>query len=267
MVKRVKIAERKIAEIKIAETLKTWSVTACLALMLLATSALTGQAQSHPVEGTYDVTASSSELGEVKFVVVLKRDGAAWKGEIKDAAMPLAVSNVTVDEKNKVTITSDAGGTSVVIAGQFDAGKISGDWSAGDIKGKWVATQKASAASSVAAAAPAAAPAAASTASASVGAGIEGAYSTTIVADGQGEFTLGLVIRKNGDKLVTEVPGGGDLNIVEIEVKDPDVVNLTATYQGQGPIPLTGKRTGPDEMGGKWEAGGFSGTWKAIRKK
>jgi hypothetical protein len=115
------------------------------------------------------------------------------------------------------------------------------------------------------AAAPAAAPAPA--VSAGVTNGIEGSYDTTIVADGQGEFTLGLVIKKSGDKLVTEVPAPGDLNIVEIQVKDPDVVNLTATYQGQGPIPLTGKRISADEMGGKWEAGGFSGTWKAKRKK
>ena len=49
------------------------------------------------------------------------------------------------------------------------------------------------------------------------------------------------------------------------EVKDGDVVNFAATYQGNGPIPLPGKRTG-NEMGGKWEFGGFSGTWKAVKK-
>lgn len=237
--------------------------TAGLTLALTVLSSLVGFAQSHPVEGTYDVTASSSELGEVKFQVILKREGGKWKGDIKESSMPFTVSEVMVDENNKVTIKTDAGGTSVVIAGNFAAGKITGEWSAGDMKGKWVGTQKgAPAASSVAAVPPAAATSAGGTA-----AGIEGTWDAAIVADGQGEMAFGLVIKKSGDKLVTEVPNGGDINIVEIEVKDLDVVNLTATYQGQGPIPLMGKRTSPDELGGKWEAGGFSGTWKAKRKK
>jgi hypothetical protein len=233
------------------------------ALALTVMGNLTGMAQSHPVEGAYDVTASSSDLGELKFQIILKLDNGKWKGEIKDAAMPLSVTEVVVDPANKVKITSDAGGTSVIIAGSYEAGKITGQWTAGDMKGNMIATQKVAAGS--VAAAPAAAPAPA--VSAGVTSGIEGSYDTTIVADGQGEFTLGLVIKKSGDKLVTEVPVAGDLNIVEIQVKDPDVVNLTATYQGQGPIPLTGKRISADEMGGKWEAGGFSGTWKAKRKK
>jgi len=224
-------------------------------LVLSLAGTLTGMAQSHPVEGAYEVTASSSDLGEMKFKVILKLDNGKWKGEIKDAAMPLTVTEVTVDPTNKVTITSDAGGTSVVIAGSYQAGKITGQWSAGDMKGNWSGTQVVSAA---APAAPATAPAAAS---------LEGAWDVTVSADGQGEFKFPLNIKKNGDKLTPEVPGGGDLSIVEIETKDPDVVNLTATYQGQGPIPLVGKRISADEAGGKWEAGGFSGTWKVIRKK
>lgn len=235
-----------------------------LALVLTMMSVLTGLAQSHPVEGTYDVTASSSELGEIKFQVVLKKENGKWKGEIKDSPMPLAVTDVTVDEANKVTITTDAGGTSVVIAGKFEAGKITGEWTAGDMKGTWTAMQKAAAASTTVAAT---APAAAATTAAGVAAGIEGTYDAVVIADGQGELPFTLVIKKDGDKLVTEVPGGGDMNVVAIEVKDPDVVNLTATYQGNGPIPLNGKRTNGNEMGGKWEAGGFSGTWKATRKK
>ena len=231
-------------------------------LVLSLAGTLTGMAQSHPVEGAYEVTASSSDLGEMKFKVILKLDNGKWKGEIKDAAMPLAVTDVTVDPSNKVTITSDAGGTPVVIAGNYEAGKITGQWSAGDMKGNWTGKQTAAAA-----AAPAPAPAAAPAAAAGAAAGLEGSWEATIVADGQAEFKFALNIKRNGDKLVPEVPGGGDLSIVEIETKDPDVVNMTATYQGQGPIPLTGKRVSADEAGGKWEAGGFSGSWKVSRKK
>jgi hypothetical protein len=95
----------------------------------------------------------------MKFPVILKLDNGKWKGEIKDAAMPLAVTDVTVDPSNKVTITSDAGGTPVVIAGNYEAGKITGQWSAGDMKATGQAKQTAAAAAAPAPA-PAAAPAA-----------------------------------------------------------------------------------------------------------
>lgn len=224
-----------------------------MAVMLLTGAGAMAQSP-HPVAGKYAVTASSPELGEIKFQIMLQQDGEKWKGAIKDAPMPFQVSSVTVDAENKVTITSDVEGTPVVIAGKFDAGKITGEWKAGDMAGKWLAIQEAAAAPAAASSAPAAG-------------SLEGTYQTTIVADGQGEFSFSLVIANQDGTLKTSVPEGGDLNIVEIEVKDPDVVNLTATYQGQGPIPLTGKRVGTDEMAGKWEAGGFSGTWKAVRKK
>ena len=226
-----------------------------MAVVFLAGAGAMAQSP-HPVAGKYAVTASSPELGEIKFQIMLQKDGENWKGAIKDSPMPFEVTSVTVDADNKVTITSGVEGTSVVIAGKFDAGKITGDWKAGEMGGKWVAIQEA-----------AEAPAAAAASSAPAAGSIEGTYQTTIVADGQGEFSFSLVIANQGGALKTSVPEGGDLNIVEIEVKDPDVVNLTATYQGQGPIPLTGKRVGADEMAGKWEAGGFTGTWKAVRKK
>ncbi len=237
-----------------------------LALVMMVTMicAAVGIGQSHPVEGTYNVTATSSELGTINFQMVLKRDGAKWVGEVKDSPTPMTVTNVTVDDANKITITADAGGTPVTIAGTFNDGKITGDWTAGDMKGTWTAARKEEAAKSATVASASAA--SGGSTGAGVAAGIEGSYDAVVVADGQGELPFTLVIKRDGDKLVTEVPGGGDLNVVGIEVKDPDVVNLTATYQGNGPIPLNGKRTG-DDLGGKWEAGGFSGTWKAKRKK
>jgi hypothetical protein len=228
-------------------------------LAIFCTVAMTSVslAQSNGVEGKYKVTATSSELGTLNFGMVLKRSGDKWSGEVVDSPTPLTVTAVTVDAENKVTITADAGGTTVTIAGKYDGGKIAGDFSAGDIKGTWSGMKD------EVAAAPAAAVAAPASSSSSA---LEGTYDFKIVADGQGEFPMTLVIKRDGSKLVTEVPGAGDLNVVGIEVKEGDVVNLTATYQGNGPIPLNGKRTG-DEIGGKWEFGGFSGTWTGKKKK
>ncbi len=243
-----------------------------LSLVCVMFLAVTGRAQSHPVEGTYNVTATSNELGTLNFLMVLKRSGDKWTGEVKDSPTPLTVTNVTVDESNKVTVVADAGGSAVTIVGKFDGGKIVGDWTAGDIKGTWTAMKKDDAvkpADKVVAAAPAAATSAtsatAATAATAAAAGIEGTYDAKVIADGQGELPFTLIIKRDGDKLVTEVPGAGDLTIAGIEVKDPDAVTLNAAFQGN-PFPLPGKRTG-DEMGGKWEAGGFTGTWSAKKKK
>lgn len=225
---------------------------------VLSVSALAQNgASSHPIEGTYNVNSSSPEMGTLTFLLVLKKNGDKWMGEIKDAPMPLAVSTTVVDADNNVVVTADAGGTPVEIKGKFEAGKIKGGWSAGEMKGTWEATKKEEAAVMAATAAPAAAAPAAG--------GLEGSYDTVVIADGQGELPLTLLIKNEAGKLKTEVSNGGELNIVDIKV-DGDNVTLTATYSGNGPIMLPGKRTG-DEMGGKWEFGGFSGTWKAIKKK
>ncbi|MGH9801153.1 MAG: hypothetical protein ACRD82_12380 [Blastocatellia bacterium] len=210
-------------------------------------------------EGTYKVAATSSELGTINFDLVLKKEGGKWAAEIKDSPIPQTVTSVTV-EGDTITIVTDAGGTAVNIKGKFEGGKVAGDWSAGDTKGTWKG-EKAGAAASTAMAGPAPKPA-----GGAVPAGIVGSYDFKIVADGQGEFVMTLIIKDDGGKLVTSVENGGDLNVTGIEVKEGDVTNLTATYQGNGPIPLLGKRTG-DNMGGKWEFGGFSGTWEAKKKK
>jgi hypothetical protein len=235
----------------------TSAVMSLVFAMVLTVAAF---AQSHPVEGTYNVTSTSSELGSITFVMVFKKDGAKWAVEVKDSPVPMTVTSVTVDDTNKVTVVADAGGTPVTIIGKYADAKIAGDWSAGDVKGTWKADKKdAMAATTATAAKPAASGAGAA-------AGIEGSYDFKIVADGQGEFVMTLIIKNDGGKLVTSVENGGDLNVTSIEVKEGDVTNLTATYQGNGPIPLNGKRTG-DNLGGKWEFGGFSGSWEAKKKK
>ncbi|MGH9751976.1 MAG: hypothetical protein ACREA2_04270 [Blastocatellia bacterium] len=225
----------------------------CAVALAQAALAQSSAPPAPSIEGTYNVTATSAELGAVNFTLILKRDGGKWTGEIKDSPTPLTISNVTVDENNKITVTADAGGTAVTINGTFNNGELAGDWTAGDIKGTWKGVKKD-------AEAVAAKPAAASSAAA---AGIEGTYDAKVVATGQGELTFTLVIKRDGDKLVTEVPNAGDLNIVGIDVKE-DGVTLSATFQGN-PFQLPGKRTG-NEMGGKWEAGGFSGDWSAKKK-
>jgi hypothetical protein len=225
---------------------------------VLAVAALAQNGDNAAIAGDYNVTATSAELGTINFTMIIKRDGAKWTAEVKDSPTPLTVTNITVDDANKITISADAGGTTVTIIGKFDNGNIAGDWTAGDIKGTWKAAKKDLV---VAAAKPASAPAASASAPA---AGLEGTYDAKVVADGQGELTFTLVIKRDGDKLVTEVPNAGDLTITGIEVKEGDAVTLLAAFQGN-PFQLPGKRTG-NEMGGKWEAGGFSGTWSAKKK-
>jgi len=214
------------------------------------------QSGANPVEGAYGVTANSAELGAVNFTLVLKRDGGKWTGEVKDFPSPLTITSVTIDDTNKITIVADAGGTAVTINGKFDNGELAGDFSAGDIKGTWKGAKKDA---SAAAAKPASAPASAETLAA-----LEGTYDGIISVEGQGEFPLTFVVKRNGDKLATEVPNAGDLNIVGIDAREDGAVTLSATYQGN-PFQLPGKRTG-NEMGGKWAAGGFSGNWSAKKK-
>jgi hypothetical protein len=232
----------------------------CLSLVCAAALAQASLAQSDgasSIEGAYSVTANSAELGTVNFLMILKRDGAKWTAEVKDSPTPLTVSSVKIDE-NKIMITADAGGTTVTINGKFDNGEFAGDWSAGDIKGTWKGARK-DAAAAAAAAKPASKPA-----SAEALAAFEGTYDGTITADGQGSLPFTLVVKRNGDKLATEVPNAGDLNIVGIVVNEDGTVTLSATFQGN-PFQLPGKRTG-NEMGGKWAAGGFSGDWSAKKK-
>jgi hypothetical protein len=225
-----------------------------LTVLFAAMTTVAALAQSHPVEGDYTTKASSAELGELTFVISLKKDGDKWKGEIKDSPMPLTVSKVEVDAMNNITITADAGGTTVEIKGKLEGDKLAGNWTAGDMKGKFEAMRKGGAA--------AAAPAA--TAPAAAAASLEGTYDAKVAADGQGELPFTLVIKKDGDKYKVEVPGAGDFTVTDIKV-DGENVTLSGAYQGNGPIPLPGKIK-PGEMGGKWEFSGFSGTWSAKKK-
>jgi hypothetical protein len=231
-------------------------------VMILASTSFS---QSPMIEGTYSVSSQSNELGPLNFLMVLKRSGEKWIGEFKDIPTPLTITSVTVDADNKITIIADAGGTPVNIVGKIDGVKMAGDWSAGDIKGTWAAVKKDDVAN-IGEKTGTATKTSGVKASAAAVAGLEGTYDAKVVADGQGELLFTLVIKREGENLLTEVSGAGDLNITGVEVKDPDVVNLTATYQGTGPIPLPGKRAG-DEIGGKWEFGGLTGTWTAKKKK
>ena len=223
---------------------------AALAQASLAQSDAKSDAKS--IEGAYSMTANSAELGTLNFVMILKRDGGKWTAEVKDSPTPLTMTSVTVDDTNKLSIIADAGGTAVTINGKIDKGEIAGDFAAGDIKGTFKGTKKDASA------------AAAKPASAEALAALEGTYDAKISVEGQGDVSFALVIKRNGNKLATEVPNAGDLNIVGIEVKEDGAVTLTATYQGN-PFQLPGKRTGND-MGGKWAAGNFSGDWSAKKK-
>ncbi|HZS07446.1 MAG TPA: hypothetical protein VFD58_21610 [Blastocatellia bacterium] len=224
---------------------------ACLLIFGLAGSAM-AQSSMHPVEGKYDVSATGDAIGTITFQMVIKREGDKWAAQIMNSPQPLTVSKVTVGDDNKLSLTADSGGTEVVLTASYDNGKITGKWTAGDATGTWTATKQVAAA----------APSSASGAPTAAGS-LEGTYAAEIIADGQGTLNFTLVVKKEGDKLVTEVKDGGDINIVGIDVKE-DAVTLNATFQGN-PFTLPGKRNGTG-MGGKWEAGGFSGTWSAKKK-
>ena len=90
---------------------------AVMSLVFTMVFAMAAFAQSHPVEGTYNVSSTSSELGTITFVMVFKKDGAKWTAEVKDSPVPMTVTTVTVDDTNKVTVVADAGGTPVTIIG------------------------------------------------------------------------------------------------------------------------------------------------------
>jgi len=109
---------------------------------VLSVTAIAQNSNANAVEGNYNVTVSSNELGTINFMMILKRDGGKWAAEIKDSPIPLTATSVTVDDTSKITIVADAGGTPVTIVGKFDNGAIAGDWTAGDVKGTWKAAKK-----------------------------------------------------------------------------------------------------------------------------
>lgn len=77
----------------------------------------------------------------------------------------------------------------------------------------------------------AAEPAASAPASAEAMAGIEGTYDARISANGQGKLTFTVVIKCNGDRLVTEVPNPSDINIVGKEgIEDDGVADCLSTF-------------------------------------
>ncbi len=245
-----------------------------LACVLILTGLASAQgASSHPVEGTYIVTATGSEIGSVQFTLALKRVADKWTGEITDSPLPLTIKSVVLEPDNKITITASTGDAEVKIIGKLDGEKLAGDWTAGEAKGTWTGARKAAVATTAAAGAPApatapaaaAAPPAAAAAplSAATIAALEGTYDATVTAEGQGSLPFTLVLKKSGDKLAAEAQNAGDLAITGIEVNG-DAVILNASFQGN-PFALPGKITGT-EMAGKWEAGGFSGTWTAKKK-
>jgi hypothetical protein len=230
-----------------------------MALVALLGLGGVASAQTHPVEGSYAVTAVGSEIGTVAFNLTLKRAADKWTGEITDSALPMTVKSVTVDADNNIVIVSAVGDAEVTIKGKFDGVKIAGDWKTPDTGGTWSAARKD--ATAKVAAAGAATPTAA--APAATLAQLEGTYDGEVTADGQGSLPFTLILKKNGDKLVPELQNAGDLGATGFEVNGESVV-LSATFQGNA-FALPGKLNGTN-MSGKWEAGGFTGSWSAKKK-
>jgi Flp pilus assembly protein TadD len=216
------------------------------AMMCALAVSITARQQAHPLEGEFTVTATGGEIGTVTFTMIFKQSGGKWMCEVKDSPMPITVNSVTLDA-DKITIAATVDGQDLTITGKLDGQKLAGNWSVSDANGTWSAMKKT----------------AAQTTPASTPGSVEGTYDAQIVADGQGTLPFTLIIKREGDKLVTEVKDAGPINITAIKVEG-DNVTLSASYEGN-PFDLPGKRTG-SEMGGKWEAGGFSGSWSAKKK-
>ncbi|MEP7270192.1 MAG: hypothetical protein ABI882_01750 [Acidobacteriota bacterium] len=236
-----------------------------VALSLFLAIALSGLAlaqngSSSSPEGTYAVTAIGSEVGTIAFTLVLKRAVDKWTGEIVDSPLPLTIKTVTVDADNKVTVIAGTGDAEVTIVGKYDGTKIVGDWTAGEAKGTWSAARKEAV---VAKTASVGTPAMAGPTSAASLALLEGTYDAEVTADGQGSLPFTLVLTLTGGKLVPEVKNAEALGATAFEVNGENV-NLSATFQGN-PFSLPGKITG-NSMGGKWEAGGLTGSWSAKKK-
>lgn len=226
------------------------AIAATIFIAVLTATSFAAQQATHPLEGEFTVTATGDQIGTVYFSMVLKRADNKWTGEIKGAPIAMTIRSVTVVDAN-VTIVADVDGQEVTIAGKLEGGKLAGKWNTSDASGTWSAPKNA-------------APAQAPTSSApSSSASIEGAYDAQVTADGQGTLPFTLIIKRDGDKLVAEAKDSGPLNITGIRV-DGDSVTLSATFEGN-PFELPGKRTGGD-MGGKWEAAGFTGNWSAKKK-
>jgi hypothetical protein len=114
------------------------AVTLLGASLLAATMTILGAAQSkNPVEGAYDVTATGNEVGTLKFVLLLKRDGDKWSCELRDSPVPMTVTAVNVDADNTITIIGSTGDSTVTITGKYTGGQIAGNWKAGDATGNW----------------------------------------------------------------------------------------------------------------------------------
>ncbi|MBI3651598.1 MAG: hypothetical protein HY231_11330 [Acidobacteria bacterium] len=95
---------------------------------------------------------------------------------------------------------------------------------------------------------------------------IEGVYDAEITDPKEGTMRFVLIIKKDGDKLATEVKEvGGDEDFTILGIKlEGDAVTLLAAFQGF-PFEMNGKRSGA-EMSGKWEADQDSGTWSAKKR-
>jgi hypothetical protein len=75
-------------------------------------------------------------------LLIIKRNGQKWMGEIQNTPNPLVVSALTVDKVNTVTITGTTNNAPITITGKYKDGKLEGTWASGNSSGAWSATKK-----------------------------------------------------------------------------------------------------------------------------
>ena len=101
------------------------------------------QTKAHPVEGTYEVSATDSG-GSASFLMIVKRNGEKWTCEFRDTPAPVTVETMTVDKENALTITGIFNyQAKMSIKGKFKDDKIEGTFViTGDSEGTWTATKR-----------------------------------------------------------------------------------------------------------------------------
>lgn len=113
-----------------------------LILLIVLSLCVVGQT-NNPIEGEYDSVAKSPQLGEIRFILILKKESAGWSGTVRNATLPFTIERVTVDEKEEISVFAKTGnGGNLTIVGKYQDEKIVGTWSFGDFKGDWIGEKK-----------------------------------------------------------------------------------------------------------------------------
>lgn len=148
-----------------------------VALMALVGTSKAQTTPPHPLEGLYEVSLDHN--GEViSFLVLFKRDGSKWGGEVRGTPIPVTVKELTVAGENSLTgaASADAEGRTVTITLKLEGSKITANLSLGERTATFTATKKETEGKAAAT--------------------IEGAYDAQAVMEGRDPISVVLTIKR-----------------------------------------------------------------------